>query len=340
MKTNTEKYRSIRATSTRFLVASLATLFTACGPMELPEHQYTSLKGVVQKDLEALENEDLTEIENEDPRIRSMFRLAFGGTDGNAIRNFIGERLRYILDEHDLLGSRVLPAPVYTAWNAPSGPRVSEVNDELVLGGTNYGAAFWFQGVLDGAVKTLHIPRLNLSIPIESSRVGIMTIGPGYASKVRGYDAHRSRMVEFEPTPEYRQAILIHEARHSDCTGGIRASEVAAIRGARSLDDFEAVTTGTSCNHFHVTCPMGHRLAGTPNCDRSPWGAYTYGFLYARGRTGPHLSYRQKMVLHFMANDSLGRLVFLRDNQNHYDAQGLYRGRYGNPDPSSAGVRN
>lgn len=312
-------------------------LAAACGPIEFPEPQYESKKAVVQSDLNALTDESAIPLQFQDSRVTELFRLAFGGTDGASIRRFIDERIQYYLDPQDLFKSRVLPATTYGGWSSRSGAPTAVITDDVVDGASNLGSPNWFQGVLDGDTKVLDLPRLNLQIRLESSRVGIMLIGPGYTldPKPNG--------VRYESTPLYRQGIIVHEARHSDCTGGLKQSDITAARSARYIDDFEATFENLACNHFHVTCPVGHALAGVAACDRHPWGAYAYGFLYAVAKNGPHLSRRERELLQYAAYDSVNRLLYLRSSgpDRRIDlrkVEAFKKGRFGLPDRSSTGV--
>lgn len=82
-------------------------------------------------------------------------------------------------------------------------------------------------------------------------------------------------------TPASQLSILVHEARHSDCTGGLRR---ATLQSVRNLDPDQQLTEmqGDSCGHFHVACPVGHDIAGMINCDGQTWGSHTIQYVFAR----------------------------------------------------------
>ncbi len=63
---------------------------------------------------------------------------------------------------------------------------------------------------------------------------------------------------------------LVHEARHSQCTGGLPNILVKWFRSEIGGED----PPSRKCGHSHIKCPPGHDLAGIYACDYEPWGAY------------------------------------------------------------------
>ena len=147
-------------------------------------------------------------------------------------------------------------------------------------------------------------------LELDSSHVGIIQLGAGYKEK-------------FAPSI-VRQSTLIHEARHSDCTGGIKRSV---------LDDLlkGIFPENSSCGHLHVKCPAGHDYAGYMACDKGAWGAYAVEAVYGSviSKTCTNCSETEKQIALISALDSVSRVLVLDD---------MLAGRLGPPDMTSSGV--
>ena len=92
----------------------------------------------------------------------------------------------------------------------------------------------------------------RMGLDIESTRLGLILAKPSLSRD-----------------PLLAAASLIHEARHSDCTGGLK------LNGYGIYQFFKGDTSYLGeCTHVHAPCPEGHDLEGLPACDRESWGAY------------------------------------------------------------------
>ena len=118
---------------------------------------------------------------------------------------------------------------------------------------SNYGAAVYLTGKSSKALFGLsflsdELPGQNF-LRVESPRVGILKIGEGLSHILpvteKGLDISRAKMI-------YRNAILFHEARHSD-------------------------GNASSLGFVHTACPKGHELEGALACDRNLNGPYSVG---------------------------------------------------------------
>lgn len=236
-------------------------------------------------------------------RIR-FFRQAYGGTDGASVARFVAERVRYVLPRGVRLEDRV---EVVGADVDPAELTLEQDPDVLAQ---NVGTPLWFlREALRPARVTLRFG--DERIEITSSRVGIIALGPGYTGEV----------------PELtRVATQVHEARHSDCTGGLEREDLARVAAG-------GLPSNAGCGHLHADCPAGHPLAGLAACDGHPWGAYAIELLYSlavadtcRGCTG-----EQREVARATALDAASRVLQL---------ERLVDGDFGAPDVSSAGVRD
>jgi hypothetical protein len=186
----------------------------------------------------------------------------------------------------------------------------------------NVGFGLWFQSILDSTTTTLLVNGTPyvLSMP----HPGIMAFGTGYRTTVKDEQGN------VLPLPAaYRQGILMHEARHSDCSGGLTPAEIEAGRTATNIDQFDQEVNNRSCGHIHVKC-VGGTYDGVYACDAEPWGAYTVGGLFMISMLN-NLQGEDADILKAEAADSLSRVV-------GYDLDDVLADKYGKPDMSSQGV--
>ncbi len=130
--------------------------------------------------------------------------------------------------------------------------------------------------------------------------------GPGFPSGF--YTDSRSGIVDlglYARLPMVqRMKNLVHESRHSDCTGGISLGDLqkeremnARLQQAQAAHDqgneplaleltTQAQAIGNSkqhieCGHLHAICgPESGDYAGHAACDHKAWGAYTMGAVF------------------------------------------------------------
>lgn len=78
-----------------------------------------------------------------------------------------------------------------------------------------------------------------------------------------------------------RIGTLVHEARHSDCTGGVKTSSLNAyIKSYVKTTQVSTEITGT-CGHFHNICPPDSDYAGQLACDTHLWGSFAVGGMFS-----------------------------------------------------------
>lgn len=310
------------------------TLLAACAPSSGPTPGMTP-KTLAQNDIEALSKLDADSAQKRllqfDRENEGVFTDIFGGTQSPHIRDFLGHRIRYIFDSSELKNAVISPSHLsYTDWtrdsddsDAPSPP-----SDDVLTMASNIGTLLWLHGAVNGTKLTLFVPdesrRASVAIPIASSRVGIIMLGPGYSESMSLRDGETVSL-----PPEYRQSTLIHEARHSDCVGGLSQKQIHSIRQARDIHEFEKVFNERDCGHLHSICPKGHDFEGIAACDKHPWGAYAVGAIYSDAMAQVSFG-MDKALLEADALDSYSRLLFERN--------ALLKRRLGNPDMSSKGV--
>lgn len=226
------------------------------------------------------------------------FQEVFQGNSSSSVSSYFNERVNYaisasteLIDRTFVNGKEVRP---------PSDP------PQVVTLALNWSKPLWLLTRLSPTDK-VQVKINEEFVDISSTRIGLIQLGPDF--------------------PEINELLqvttLVHEARHSDCTGGLPASDLERVRnGLRPENNL--------CGHAHVACPPGHELEGEPGCDSHPWGAYTVNAIYTASLALACSSCTevQKAVADIITIDSINRLLF--------DFQALLNGDLGPADMSSS----
>jgi hypothetical protein len=237
----------------------------------------------------------------------SVYSHVFDGTGHDAVVRYLDERINYIVSKNTKLESRIVE--VHNSLNANATAKVYNV-------ATNIGTALWLVSLTLPQETKIAFRFGDRAVPLNQSRVGIIQLGEGY-TKTSFFGKPMLSSV-------HRQATLVHEARHSDCTGGITKADVEQIRLGKLPEN-------RSCGHLHDICPAGHQYAGHAACDVLPWGAYAVEAVFALGiaKACTNCSELDKQLALTTAIDSFSRVAPLED---------MVSGRLGPPNMSSSGV--
>ena len=306
---------------TRFvMVASLALV--ACQksnnpPEPVAPYDYAAL---VRADIQAFDDVDRVFASDKLSETGvNLFTSVFSGTSTAAVHTFLDQRIHYYLTESELDSYQWEPNSFATTrWTQKA---AVSATGKVVLLAANVSAEAWLDGLVNRVPVTLITPTGR--VPIDRPNAGVMLIGPGYQPtlNVGGMD--------YAIPAAYRQSILLHEARHSDCTGGLSETDVDVLREAQSYRDTDQKFK-KQCGHLHTYCPVGHELAGELACDDLPWGAYSVGLVYG-AVLWPFLTGDDKAVVEAQVADNYSRLLF--------DAKAMLKGKLGAPDMTSQGLR-
>jgi hypothetical protein len=133
----------------------------------------------------------------------------------------------------------------------------------------NLSIEYWILGLINNVTVTFNFQ--DQTIPVTSPRTGIVLLDDGYSDKMPFDNEGDNEQVDMPSY--YRQSILLHEARHSDCTGGLSQAQLGKISREQSASDFSAHEDAGFCGHLHVVCPSG-TYQGLYACDAEIYGAY------------------------------------------------------------------
>ena len=244
----------------------------------------------------------------------------FGGLTGTDFQKYLDTRIRYFLtqDEAEHLSSPDLPANLLPAMDTANG---GSAKAEVLA--SNLGGALWANALANGYPNG-HLNFRNTAVALNDPRVGLMLIGEGY------HDSLTLDNGETVPIPSvFRQAVLLHEARHSDCTGGIPPADLEVLRTSLSGKELVRKLKNMDCLHRHSFCPKGHDYEGLAACDPNAWGAYTAGAMFT-ALSLQSVSGTDKRFMEASLADQLSRMQL--------DTDKMFHGDFGPPDLSSSAL--
>jgi hypothetical protein len=285
---------------------------------EPSENELSQQARLVERDLAALNEASDSDLPEFDQQHFGRFKQVFGGYSAVETRRFIDLRARYFIGQEDEIFLYPGHVPLK---NLLGNRKFSEPYSKAITMASNVGIGLWFKSLMENQLLSFKFQ--GRKVPIDSGRVGLILLGSGYRETLQTKDG-------IQPLPpSFRHLTLIHESRHSDCTGGISRQDLAEIRLWGGEDPLARLPTKT-CGHLHSRCPEGHSLQGLLACDDHPWGSYSIEALYAEARSNQDLPIREWVLLQTAAIDSRSRLTF-----NYTD---LLKGALGEPDLSDLGV--
>jgi hypothetical protein len=218
----------------------------------------------------------------------------------SAIVRYLNKRILYVIPKSANTSNRLKSSSLNSI--------LLEANQNTFVVASNIGTSLWWQK--EAQNESLTFTFGDRDIPILSSRVGIIQLGEGYSEKI-----HQQRRI----------STLIHEARHSDCTGGLNPV------------DLELVSKGgvpeNHCGHSHVLCPEESDYANLYACDGHLWGAYGIEYLYHRAldQNCKNCDEETRQIARISANDTYLRILNRQDINNQQAPL---------PNMSSDGVNN
>jgi hypothetical protein len=180
------------------------------------------------------------------------FTRAFGSDYGTGLLKYLDDRIGHIIGPDTSVETRFN----YTSANS------SEDNKALTIA-TNIGTAVWLETIAQR--RSISFFTNNTAFAVTDPRIGIIKLGKAYTV----FDQASGRALNTVA----RTSILVHEARHSDCTGGLNDRDMVSLTAGQLPEN-------RSCGHLHTICASGD-YEGLPACDGKPWGAYAIGWLFA-----------------------------------------------------------
>lgn len=219
----------------------------------------------VQKDIKDLSNVNTSSLATYDAQNNKILTKIFGGTDSRSITKYLTDRAHYYAYGNTVsVDGQKIFANMGEQYNRGILADSSSVHTIAL----NVGTLLWIIGeaghqpvyfTIDGSQST--------PVTVNSSRVGLVILSDAY-------------MQLDEVT---RLASVMHEGRHSDCTGGLKTSSLPAIATALQKQDSASLASLSGhCGHLHVVCPSSlGDYAGLAACDNESWGAYTVGAVFA-----------------------------------------------------------
>jgi len=293
---------------------------------EPPPPQRDSLKEQLQKSLDGFADLDPASIRQYNSKTRGLFGSVFGGVTGSDVRTFVDERISLYLTENEFKDSRTSPATflnqgMFASFNSTGSG--SPIRRKAQLGASNVGTFLWYLGLIND--EDVSFTSGDQTLAITSPRVGLMKIGPGFDEQV-----HLSSGESYRWPRAYGQGLLVHEARHSDCTGGISKAQIEQLKHMNNYDETLLTFPDLACGHIHAKCTRGD-FAGLSACDRHPFGSYSTQLIFIQSLMDSFHGVDLELMRYLQAD--------LKSRLEAYSFEDLLSGRLGEPDMSSAGVR-
>ncbi len=199
----------------------------------------------------------------------SWLNKIFGGTNGVNLHKYLDERINYFVPWTANIPDRV--------WGGPYFPPPAEVKDSngnviAALGAYNIGTDLFFVNMkyyFD--YVTYYMLKGVTRLDLTHMRIGLIELGPRYFTRLDPQDKTK----RIPTTRIERMAFLIHEARHSDCTGGLNDADHDRVRASRPIQN-------KLCGYEHVKCPKGHKYENVDACENVKWGAYAVESVFLR----------------------------------------------------------
>lgn len=273
----------------------------------------------------------------EDDGVRSAYQSLFGGLEYQDLHRFVADRVHWFMTPEDVDQIRIGPGKFVIppglldpkAKN-PSSPNEKEKKPSVMTVAKNIGTALYLAALAGEVPVRLSIG--GTEYPLDSSRVGIVMMGPGYLRKIKARDEY-NREVLVDLPYEVRLATLVHEARHSDCNAEITSEDLKTLMG--TPENFEHNYRPRSCGHLHSRCAKDHPLPEYRDqiaCDDQPWGSYMTGSLFLRvARESYSQGSLDRAIVDAYLADSAARL------RQPFVEQ--VAGKWGAPDPRQIDIR-
>lgn len=273
--------------------------------------QTTDLHALYSSDVAAFAKIQSSDLVNFDLEFNNIFSKIFGGDDAASVQQYYNERIHYAFTEDEINNGTMTPdlSSGSQGWSTPSNSTPMPAG--VQVGALNISTGIWLEGLLAGQSITLEIQ--GQTIPVTSSRTGVIMFGDGYEDTVKD-----DKGDTFTIPAAYRQAILVHEGRHSDCTDGITTQELQLMREATSEEDFEKKIPLPHCGHLHILCTSG-TYEGLAACDAERYGAYTVGEIYEAAMIGSQTDEISKKILQASVVDYASR--YIKTNPSAPDEQ-------------------
>jgi hypothetical protein len=231
----------------------------------------------------------LTELEYKEGT-GGLFAIVFQGENPTAgVLKYLDERVSYVFSARTDLDSLLRSGPRFQKVQSETEAEGSSNESRALLMAMNVGMGAWWMHEAMGPQDGVYFKFEGRKIPISSSRIGLIQLGDGYVAE----------RVE----PMDRLETLVHEGRHSDCTGGMSRLDVLRLKLGQ-------IPENSACGHAHAICPDGHPMAGIPACDLHPWGAYTIGALFTVtvSQRCTNCSESERLAAELSSYDSLSRV--------------------------------
>ena len=261
------------------------------------------------------------------------FCAIFEERKNQAVEAFVRERSQHFITMQQMERIRVEPLESTLQYNSfvrerPRPKPKPGQREGVMTAAANMSPGLYGLGAVNGVV--LRVRGEGIDTFVKSTRSGIFILPDDYRMETlfRGLKEEKSQdeAKKIDRGLEImRQGTLIHEARHSDCTGGIDEATIRSAKLAYDRQDF-VERSGTRCGNPHTVCTKGV-YRGYDACERIPWGSYAVGlvFLMEARKKLPAMSPEAILVEHIIID------LRSRFEDGVLDVDAMLSGKLGEP---------
>jgi hypothetical protein len=259
----------VRLFQTLAIIALLMS-FSGCGTGSDPDTKDVPQDQLLSADLADLGNYKSAGAIQYDQQNNGIFTQIFGGTTSADLTNYLNTRVHYYIDKDQDVS--ISPSDFQNmGWTQETLLKsLADTNSDATVCAVNVSIEYWILGLINNVLVNFEFN--NQTVPLTSARTGIVVLGDGYSNTIAFKDSQGNSSQVSLPA-FYRQSILLHEARHSDCTGGLSEWQLSRISQETSAAEFSANDDAGDCGHLHIACPSGD-YKGLYACDDETYGAY------------------------------------------------------------------
>jgi hypothetical protein len=221
----------------------------------------------------------------------NAFARAFGVEGVDGVARYLDERIRYVLPS-GVSGVRFRAGEILPPGESPDPFEVAAIdvglednsgNDASNLSVALLPLAYAYR---NQEKMTVYLAFGGELVPMNAARMGVVRLGPLFADTSLRFVGEDGQV--YLRTWVSRSTTLVHEARHSDCTGGIAREDLDQLKRTGRF-------ANESCGYLHAPCPefirtedgrvYPHPYARLKRgvCDREVWGPHGMELAYLSG---------------------------------------------------------
>ncbi len=270
---------------------------------------------MIQADIDSIDIKTPTSAEGHFDPCASIF----GTCSDTAVKRYIQARVKKYITFTQEKYATIQPERVRYEKFKDSTTGAASKSTRNATVGVNLSSGVWFTGQVNEI--PMRICLANECFDVDSLQNALIAVPDNYRNSIP--ECSNKRYARANQI--LRQGVLVHEARHADCTGGMAQATLDKARTALNRGQFLQGVDAT-CTHWHAPCETGN-YQDLPACDNHAWGAYTMSLVY-------YMAARENAKTPSVENDLLKMLIKDMRSRLNFRYAAMLRGDLGAPDMS------